>query len=226
MLITAATPWEAGPLAKRWRLVPVPGLEKARAGAVGGRQVRVLETGMGRARTLAALEGLEALRWPEPELVISAGFAGALQEGLKPGELVADLRGLPLDWVQAARAAAAESKVTLHLGAFHSAQRVLSPEEKRAVGREHRAVAVDLETAAVREWCASRGLAFAGVRAVFDALDDHAPEEGPEDASAAATFKFLATRWRQAPRLALLWPRQARGMGALAGFLGQWLGKI
>lgn len=226
IVVAAATPWEAGPLAKQWAFGPLPGLPRAYSGEIAGREVRVLETGMGGPKALAALESMKASSWPEPEAVVSAGFAGALQEGLRPAELVADLRGAPLEWVQAAREAATSLKTPLHLGAFHSADRVLQPEEKRAAGRNHRALAVDLESGAIRGWCAGHGAVFAGVRAVFDRLSDRAPTEGPADASAGAVARFLASNWRQAPRLAALWPRQARGMKALGRFLAYWIGHL
>lgn len=233
ILVAAATPWEAEPLAGRWGLTELPGPESQTGGSprgfggkLEGKLLRVLETGMGRERAAAALESMEALKWPAPDVVVSAGFAGALQEGVRPADLVADLRGAPVEWLRAARAAAADLGVPLHLGAFHSAERVLTPGEKRAVGLERRALAVDLETAALRAWCETRGVAFAAVRAVFDGLDDRAPEAGPEDTSLGASMRFLASHWREAPRLALLWPRQAKGMKRLGAFLEKWLGAI
>lgn len=222
MLVCAATPWEAGPLARHLGLAPLPGRPRTYAGDVGGREVRLLETGMGRESVAAALSSVE----PAPKLVVSAGFAGALQEGLKPADLVADLRGTPVEWVQSARAAAAELRTPLHLGAFHSAERILAPEEKRAAGRAHRAVAVDLESAAIRDWAEEHGAVFAGVRAVFDKVAERVPQGGPKDASARAVVRFLASNWRQAPRFARLWPRQVRGMRALGRFLAYWISTI
>ncbi|MBI4346490.1 MAG: hypothetical protein HY553_06525 [Elusimicrobia bacterium] len=225
ILIAAATPWEAGPLAKRWGLEPVAGA-KAWGGKVGGKLVRVLETGMGREKAAAALESLDDLKWPAPDLVVSAGFAGALQDGLRGADLVADLRGMHVEWVQLARSVATSLGVPLHLGAFHSSERVLSPDEKRAVGVEHRAVAVDLETAALRSWSEARSTAFGAVRAVFDLVDERAPSVGPEDASFGATVRFLAAHWTQAPGLASWWPRQSKGMKRLGRFLEKWLGTL
>jgi len=226
ILVAAATPWEAEPLAKRLGLETLPGPLKGFGGKVERRLVRVLQTGMGRANVAAALESMEAERWPAPDVVVSAGFAGALQEGVRPAELVADLRGLPVEWLQLAQKAAADLGLPLHLGPFHSAERVLTPEEKRAAGAEKRALAVDLETAALRAWSETRGVAFAGVRAVFDGLDDRAPEAGPEDSSLGATLRFLGTHWKEAPKLAMLWPRQARGMKRLGQFLSKWFATL
>ena len=220
VLIAAATPWEAGPVAKAL------GLAKDGSGRVGGREARLVVTGVGADRSSEALARVEAAGWPKADIVLSVGFSGALQEGLEPAELVADLRAAPLEWVQAARDTAAELAVPLHLGAFHSAARVLGPEEKRAAGRERRAIAVDMESAAVRAWSERRGATFAGLRAVFDAVGERAPTSGPEDASVASILRFLAAHATEAPRLLMLWPRQARGMRRLGRFLAHWLKRI
>jgi hypothetical protein len=43
-----------------------------------------------------------------------------------------------------------------------------TPEQKRRLGRDHDAAAVDMETAHVARWCAARDIPFASVRAVSD----------------------------------------------------------
>lgn len=226
ILVTAATPWEAKPLARRWDLSPAGADGREFAGKVGERELRLIQTGMGRERSLAALRSMEERGTAAPRLVVSAGFAGALQEGLRPGDLVADLRGAPLEWVQSARESASRLKLPLYLGNFHVADRVLGPQEKRAIGQERRALAVDLETAAVREWCERRGAAFAGVRAIFDSLSERAPEEAPADDRAASMLRFAVRHWRQTPRLVSYLPRQARGLSALGRFLQLWFTTI
>ena len=117
-------------------------------------------------------------------------------------------------------------KVPLHLGAFHSAERVLGPSEKKAIGLEHRSAAVDMESATLRSWAEAKGATFVGVRAVFDALGERAPEAGPADASAAAALRFAAEHWGELPRLLRLWPRQVRGMSRLGNFLARWFVQI
>ncbi|MBI4422609.1 MAG: hypothetical protein HY554_02715 [Elusimicrobia bacterium] len=225
ILLTAATPWEAKPLARRWGLAleRAPGPGRLYAGRVAGRELRLAQTGMGSAKTAAALQALEAGDASAPAAVASVGLAGALQPGVRAGELVADLRGAPLDWLQAARETAGELRMPLHLGAIRSADRVLGPREKRELGAAQRAVAVDMETSAVRAWSERRGAVFVGVRAVFDELDERAPEGGPEDDSAGATLRFAASRWAELPRLVRFWPRQAGGMRVVGRFLERWL---
>ncbi|MBI4057575.1 MAG: hypothetical protein HY399_08530, partial [Elusimicrobia bacterium] len=112
ILITTATHWESDPIARSLHLVPsslprrqagrfqVPGLEKfAYFGSVGETEVVLIKTGIGALTTQKKLEQLGSL---EPEKVISAGFAGALQPQLKSGDIVVDLRELELEWIETA----------------------------------------------------------------------------------------------------------------------------
>lgn len=102
-------------------------------------------TGIGRAaarRTI--LRVLDAVR---PGRVIAAGFCGALVPELKVGDIV-------------------ESP---HI---HTADRLIGdPVEKARLAAATGAHAVDMETAAIAEVCAERGLPFLAIRAVSDTRD-------------------------------------------------------
>lgn len=144
--------------------------------------VLVLETGVGVARTERALNWL--LDAPKlgivpyrPKLILSAGFAGALHGDYRVGDIIlateiADTDGqtwkttwpmLPLegDW-----------QPPLHRGRILSVARIIgSPDEKRALGEKHAAIAVDMESATVARRCTEHGVPFACVRAISD--DSH-----------------------------------------------------
>ena len=62
-----------------------------------------------------------------------------------------------------------------HFGRLLHTNIVLDPETKRRLGIEHRAVACDMETAAVRRWAQPK-LPVIGVRAVLDELKDEVPD--------------------------------------------------
>lgn len=220
VLLAVATPWEARPLARALGLCAAG--PRAWQGAAGGRDVVLLETGMGRARVEAALAGVGDAPVPFA-LVVSAGLCGALQEGLEAGHLVFDGHGAPLELVQAALPAAERARARLSFGALAEARSVLSPAEKRALAAVQRAAAVDMESAAVRDWAAARGKDFLAVRAVFDALGESAPAEAPEDASLGASLRFAARHWRSLPRLAAAGWRSSRAMDALGRFLAEYL---
>jgi adenosylhomocysteine nucleosidase len=112
----------------------------------GTSHVRIQVSGIGRVRARKAAEQLVRQR-PRPRLVIAAGFCGALVPGLQVGDVVTSPRIVTVD----------------HL--------VSDPVEKRRLGEEHDADAVDMESAAVGDVCANAGVPFLAVRAVSDTVD-------------------------------------------------------
>ncbi len=105
--------------------------------------VTVRVSGIGRARARLAAE--QVLRESHPRLVIAAGFCGALVPALRVGDVVTSPRIVTVDRL------------------------VTDPAEKRRLGETHDAV--DMESAAVAEVCAGRGVAFRAVRTVSDTVD-------------------------------------------------------
>ncbi len=143
--------------------------------------VLVVETGIGPARAEAVLTWL--LGAPKlgdvpyrPRVVLSAGFAGALQPGRAVGDVilateVVDAAGTcwPATWP--AEPPAGEWRPPLHRERLLTLDRLVgSPEEKEALGRQHQAAAVDMESAAVARLCQKHGVPFGCVRAVSDDL--------------------------------------------------------
>lgn len=146
--------------------------------------VLTLQTGIGEARTEAALSWL--LSRPvmggvpyRPKLVLSAGFSGALREGFQVGDIIlatevatSDGRSWPATWP--AELPPGEWRPRIHRGRLLSVHALITrPEEKEALGRAHQAVAVDMETAAVARACLQRDIPFGCVRVILDDL--HTP---------------------------------------------------
>ncbi len=124
----------------------------------------VLETGVGAQATDRALAWLPA----RPPFVLSAGYCGALQEHLHVGDVVCAREILdpaghrwPVTWPTPTPGGRLLTSPTM----------AATPEQKRRLGRDHDAAAVDMETARVARWCAERGIPFASVRAVSDAVN-------------------------------------------------------
>lgn len=113
-----------------------------RRAARGLKGVTIAVSGVGRTR---AREAAERLMQGEPALVIAGGFCGALKPSLRIGDVVTSPRILTVD----------------HL--------VGDPAEKCRLGEFHDAV--DMESAAVAEVCAGKGVRFLAVRAVSDTVD-------------------------------------------------------
>lgn len=141
--------------------------------------VLVVETGMGPANVGRTLDWL--LSWPklgavayEPSLLIFAGFAGALTDRLKVGdivladEIVAE-SGVVWRTTWPGQVADCPWNPPLCRGRLLSVDRLIATaDEKRHLALNHQAVAVDMESAIFAERCTQSGLPFACVRAISD----------------------------------------------------------
>jgi nucleoside phosphorylase len=221
VLITAATKWEAEPLAKGLGLSPA-GANRFE-GTVAGRRVVLIKTGMGAVKTSAALEaGFVA---GDFGIAISAGLCGAMQPELKTGDLVADSASIELDYVVPLRETAERLGLRFHFGRLLHTNIVLAPEAKRKLGAEQRAVACDMETAAVRRWAQPK-LSVIGVRAVLDEIHEDIPTDAPEGEDAASLARYALTHAASLPRLIKTGMRSGRAMKNLTRFLKAYLETI
>ena len=217
VLVTAATRWEASPLARGL------GLRRTRPdcwdGRVGRKNVRLLKTGMGDRRTRAALEPLAPAEYP---LVISAGLCGAMQDGIRTGDIVADAQGVELDLVVPLRETGKTLGLPFHFGKLLHTNVILAPDVKRRLGAEQRALGCDMETAAVRRW-AGGGTAVIGVRAVLDELDQAVPADAPEGEGVLALAGYALSRPWRLPGLIKTGVDAATATTALAHFLKSYI---
>jgi nucleoside phosphorylase len=221
VLITAATKWEVEPLAKGLGLSPAG--EARFEGTVGGRKVVLIKTGMGSEKTSSVLQtGLVA---GDFGLALSAGLCGAMQPELKTGDLVADGASVELDYVVPLRETAEALGLRFHFGKLLHTNIVLAPEAKRKLGQDQRAVACDMETAAVRRW-ASTKIPVIGTRVVLDEINEEIPADAPEGEDAASLAKYALTHAAQLPRLIKTGMRSGRAMKNLTKFLKAYLETI
>jgi nucleoside phosphorylase len=105
------------------------------------------------------------LRDEKPQLLIASGFCGGTSDELRPGDLlIADNASEPT--------LLAKARMTLpnaRIGKIHSADRIIDPAADRyAIGREHGAVAVDMETETVARLCAAKSIPMLALRVVSD----------------------------------------------------------
>ncbi|MBL8799675.1 MAG: hypothetical protein JNM56_37680 [Planctomycetia bacterium] len=200
--------------------------------------VLVLETGIGAARTETALTWV--LGQPEfgkvpyrPKLVLSAGFAGGLQEQLQVGDVlladeVVDLVGnrWPTTWP--GELPTTEWRPPIQRGRFLSVpQLVGDPSEKRRLGEKYQAAALDMESAHVARMCSKQGIPFGCVRVVSDALATPlSPRLVSLLAGGRVSWLALAGLLLRAPgSLGELW-RLAKDTRFAAGQLGTALGEL
>ncbi len=196
--IVAALEREVRPLVKEWRV---------REMEVDGRRFRFFEKdafvvvcgGIGAEAARRAAEAVIAIY--APEVVYSAGFAGALDPALKAGDVVR-----PRCVVNTGDG----SSVNLDQGEglLVSFGSVASPEQKARLRDSFGAQAVDMEASAVARAAEARGAGFAVVKVISDEFNFSFPSM---ERFVDSNGQFLERRfaWFAALR-PWLWPRVAR----------------
>jgi len=183
--------------------------------------VLVLETGVGAAAAEAAVQWL--LSKPllgnvpyQPKLVLSAGFSGALRDDFQVGDVVlatevVDPSGnrWPTTWP--GELPAGEWRPPLHRGRLACVTGLVGkPHEKKALGQQHDAIAVDMESAVIARLCSKHEVRFGCVRAVSDSV---ATELSPDVAE--LIWEGRVAPWRLTKAL-LRSPGLARELWGLA----------
>lgn len=221
VLITAATKWEAGPLAKALGLAEAaPGRYE---GTVNGRRVILLKTGIGAKNAADALG--KDFAPSDFGLAISAGLCGAMQKEAKTGDLVADAREVDLDLVKPLRETALKLRIPFHFGKILHTNIVLKPAAKKALGDEQRALACDMETASLRRWADGKTAPIA-VRVVLDEIHEEIPSDAPEGEDAVSLARFALKNAASLPSLIRVGIRSSRAMKTLSTFLKAYLETI
>jgi len=105
----------------------------------------------------------------QPQLLLSAGFAGALDQSLKVGQ--AFWPRVVIDASDGSRTEAASGQ-----GSLVSFSAVAGPGQKVKLATAYGAQAVDMEAAAVARTARAHGIAFAAVKAISDEASFEMPE--------------------------------------------------
>jgi nucleoside phosphorylase len=168
--VTFALPEESKDLRRELRETRQIGLGKAGpvlTGDVRGLPLVLCHTGVG--TEAAVRETRSMLEKCRPSLVVSSGFAGALSDRLRVGDVVFDPR-------DTGHAGLDRLMPHCFVGKIHThRQTIETPEEKAALGRESCAIAVDMETAQIAAVCAEAGIPIVGIRGISDAATDPLP---------------------------------------------------
>jgi adenosylhomocysteine nucleosidase len=152
-----------------------------RAGKLAGREVVIVEGGVG--QKAAGRATVESIKFYQPKWVLSAGFAGGLNESLRRGHIVmADEvvnsagEKISID-LRLDRESLAATK-GLHVGRLLSVDAIIrEPSERRQLAEKHAAIACDMETFAVAAACQKQGVPFLAIRIISDGVDDELPPE-------------------------------------------------
>lgn len=148
----------------------------AREGRLADRQVVVVQGGAGREAAARATQAL--IRGHRPAWVISAGFAGGLAAQVMRGDILMANEILDISGRRLTIDVQVEPAPGFHVGRLLTVDRIIArPEEKAALGQQHAALAVDMESWAVGEVCRQDKVRFMSIRIISDAVDDALPDD-------------------------------------------------
>ena len=214
--IVAAMEREVRPLVKGW---------SAGEKEYGGRRFRFFEKddsvvvcgGIGAEAARRAAEA--TIEMYSPDVIYSAGFAGALDPKLKVGDVL-----LPRRLVNAGDGSSIEMEIGG--GVLVSFGAVAGKDQKKKLRESFSADAVDMEAAAVARAAQLRGVRFRVVKVISDEFDFELPET---ERFVDANGKFSEARFALfAAVRPWLWARVARlavNSGRASRALSEWLGK-
>lgn len=162
--IVAAMEREIAPLIRGWNVILGPhyrfyerGNVIAFAGGIGPRAARQAAD--------------TVLTFRQPELMISAGFAGALHESMPVGTVIVPTKVLGLPEGQTFSIASGE-------GTLVSVAEIVNPRLKQELKTKYAADAVDMEAASVAAIAQARGVRFLAVKAISDEASLELPPMG------------------------------------------------
>ena len=159
-------------------------------GTLRGQPVALLALGVGKECARIAAE--MTVKCYRPDLIVSAGFGGGLQNVLNDGDIVIgtdvlDLcadDGMNVRWrstqtlSQHAELSPAPADFKIHHGKILTAdEMVLKAATKTRLGKATDALAIDMETSAVAAVAAAHHIDFLAVRCITDNAHENLPEE-------------------------------------------------
>ena len=209
------------------------------------RDVIVATGALGRTRAQRAVSYV--IEQYHPAVVISAGFSGAVQEGLEPGDIfVCDrlfgVDGPPVMWradgagerppidiesIEALVTGGEHKLEGFQTGSCLSVPELVSTAPMKAwIGKEFQVAVVDMESYWVNEKCTEYEIPHLAVRSVFDPVDQDLPGFIGEAAAEstlrriARAAKHVATKPSDAPKLFSLASQSKVASASLGNFLG------
>jgi len=215
-------------------------------GKADGQQVILVQSGVGYRKAERATSLL--LESYSPDLIISAGYTGALQphlgaaelviaqniyeknlkdkDGNEPGQTIRLSVRVEDNIVSLARQLAEEIGLRYHDGHLMTSAKVVSdPASKKLLEQEHSLVAVDMETAAVGRVAEKRGIPFLSIRSVLDPLDLRIdlPWEHFIDRGGEVKFGYKVLYLLKKPWVIWRFMRIYRNMGLASAALGMFI---
>ena len=164
--VTFALPAESSEFLRRMRVrarAERNGLRIVR-GQMHDRMIEVLHTGVG--EKICQQRVGKFLQDQQFDLMISAGFAGALSDQLKVGDL---LLAKNLSTLDLSSTCASLSSMPIHTGDLSTVPALIdSSEERNRLAQTSGAAAVDMETEFIAHACAEHGIPLVSLRVITD----------------------------------------------------------
>ncbi|MBD3676714.1 MAG: 5'-methylthioadenosine nucleosidase [Planctomycetaceae bacterium] len=196
-------------------------------------KVVVVQQAVGFAKARTATQAL--IDAHTPDWVLSAGYSGALQPEMGVGDIVVgnsicDQHGhtIKIDMNMEPN-----PKTGLRVGRLLTADElVLKVDDKRKLGEEHQAIAVDLESLAVAQVCKESQTRFMAIRSLSDDMSEDLPKEILSLMGETGTMRLgaaVGAIWNRASSMKDMWHLREKGMHAsrrLAAFLNMLLPKL
>lgn len=134
-------------------------------GKINGRPITILHTGIGEKNCGARVERL--LHKARPQLVISSGFAGAIDANLKVGDLLIAENFSDKQLLETAKQILREREPR-SAKLFTSTAIIDSIADRNEIARASGAAAVDMETGTIVSVCNAHGVPLLSLRAISD----------------------------------------------------------
>jgi adenosylhomocysteine nucleosidase len=171
--VTFALPAESSEFLRRVR--DRTGAERNGVRIIGGkindRAIEVLHTGVG--ERICRQRVAEFLQARQFDLMISAGFAGALNDQLKVGDI---LLAKNFSTIELNNRRSSFSSLPIHEVELLTVSALIDSSEKRLeIARASGAAAVDMETEFIAGACADHGIPLLSLRVISDTLDEPFP---------------------------------------------------
>lgn len=141
-------------------------------GTIDNIQVAVIHTGVGKAACEVAVTNF--LSSESPTIWLSSGFAGALRNDIRAGELILGENFSNNQLLSRAQAALAAHPLRI-APLFTAATIAHSNQERQSLAASTGAAALDMETPFIAAACALRGIPLLSLRAVSDSPRDPFP---------------------------------------------------
>ena len=197
-------------------------------GTLDDREIEVLHTGVGEKVCRERVE--KFLKNQQFEFLISAGFAGALNDQLHPGDLLLARNFSTVDLTERQ----SFSSLPIHQADLLTLPALIdSSKERNEIARSTGAAAVDMETEFIARACAERGIPLLSLRVITDT--PHEPFPAPPkvlfDIERQRTHlpklaRFLLAHPNKIPRLIEFARRIARARKILANALVEIVKKL